>query len=64
MGNFLHVTIVCSDCIPGETRARAGMLWKVKSLGSFQCVGRSTCLLFAGGRCQRSHCGSGEDPLK
>lgn len=35
MGNFLDVTIICSACIPGETRARAGLALESKVTRQF-----------------------------
>lgn len=35
MGNFLAVTIICSDCIPCETRARAGLALESEVTGQF-----------------------------
>lgn len=40
VGNFLHVTIVCSDCIPGETRVRAGMALESEVTRQFPVCGK------------------------
>lgn len=61
VGDFLDMTMVCSDCVPAGTRARAGMALgnQIPWCGD-QCVWGNLHFSLAKGRLQRPHKGPGE----